>query len=234
MSQRPVGDTPAAPRIGTRTLAVVVVDALPLVQAGMASALLAGGIRVAARTDRLEAGYQRAEQTEADVLVVGNPGPSDIKVLGGLLERGTRCLRLVVLVGQNSPSDLADLAGLGVEGFLSRSASGDELADTVRRVAAGERVIAPSLLPLLLSAHGGPDPAPSASSPAGAAAGGLTPKETEVLLALCAGCSNRQIATRLFISHSTVKSHLSRIYERLGVRNRDGAVARAFELGLMA
>lgn len=230
VNHRPAGETPPAPRTGSRRLAAVVVDALPLVQAGMASALQAAGVRVADRADRLDGGLRRAAQAGADVLVLGNPGPSDVRALRSLAEPAGRDLRIVVLVGHTGPGDLADLAALGVEGFLSRGATGDELADAVRRVAAGERVIAPSLLPLLLSAHGAPDPSP-APVPTGL---GLTPKETEVLLALCAGCSNRQIASRLFISHSTVKSHLSRIYGRLGVPNRDGAVARAFELGLMA
>jgi NarL family two-component system response regulator LiaR len=101
---------------------------------------------------------------------------------------------------------------------------GDELSEALDKVEAGERVIAPALLPLLVGAV-----TPSAPGPDSV----LTSKEREVLASLAAGRSNQEIAEALFVTRATVKTHLAHIYAKLEAKDRHEAVARAVALGLL-
>ena len=143
---------------------------------------------------------------------------------------------VVVLVDSLGVDQMRALRAVGIDALLPRSVSPAELADALKRVAKGERVVAPALLSLLVSALG-----PSEAPPA-AEAGGygrrkddepLTRKELEVLARLAEGRSNREIADALFVTPATVKSHLAHIYVKLGVTGRQEAMARAVALGLL-
>ena len=114
----------------------------------------------------------------------------------------------------------------GADAVLTRLASPEELEAAVRKVAAGERVLAAAALTVLVGTKPSGSDVPASSHP-------LTVKEREVLDLLAKGLSNREIAGTLVVSTATVKSHLAHIYEKLGAKNRQDAVGRAIEQGLL-
>ena len=117
----------------------------------------------------------------------------------------------------------------GASGFLLKDVTAERLFDAVRVVAAGEALLAPAITRRLISEFARPRPsAPSAQSlPA------LTPRETQVLRLVAEGLSNPEIAARLVVTEETVKTHVSRVLSKLGLRDRTQAVVAAYESGLV-
>ncbi|MGV4986266.1 response regulator [Streptomyces sp. NPDC001709] len=122
----------------------------------------------------------------------------------------------------------------GASGFLLKDASARQLADGVRVVAAGEALLAPSVTKRLITEFSRlsepPRLIPSASQ---AAYGELTERETEVLVLIAQGLSNAEIAERLVVAESTIKTHVSRILVKLGLRDRTQAAVFAYEARLV-
>ncbi|MGI5196148.1 response regulator [Streptomyces sp. CA-288835] len=122
----------------------------------------------------------------------------------------------------------------GASGFLLKDASARQLADGVRVVAAGEALLAPSVTRRLITEFSKLAEAPSLSATARAAAyGDLTERETEVLVLIAQGLSNGEIAGRLVVAESTIKTHVSRILVKLGLRDRTQAAVFAYEARLV-
>ncbi|MBF6435942.1 response regulator [Nocardia cyriacigeorgica] len=116
----------------------------------------------------------------------------------------------------------------GASGFVLKSVSGQELVASVRAVAAGDGVLAPEVTRKVIDAFAAAPSAPVHREPDGLA--DLTERELEVLACLGDGLSNAQIAGRLFIGETTVKTHVSRVLTKLGVRSRVQAAILAREL----
>jgi DNA-binding NarL/FixJ family response regulator len=118
----------------------------------------------------------------------------------------------------------------GASGFLLKDASARELADAVRLVAAGEALLAPSVTRRLIAefARMGARRSPNRKD-----LDGLTERESEVLALVARGMSNAEIADRLVVAEQTVKTHVSRILMKLGLRDRTQAVVLAYETGLV-
>ena len=121
----------------------------------------------------------------------------------------------------------------GASGFLLKDASARQLADGVRVVAAGEALLAPSVTKRLITEFSKLADAPRLSSTAQAAYGDLTERETEVLVLIAQGLSNAEIAGRLVVAESTIKTHVSRILVKLGLRDRTQAAVFAYEARLV-
>ncbi|MFG2478061.1 response regulator [Streptomyces fagopyri] len=121
----------------------------------------------------------------------------------------------------------------GASGFLLKDASARQLADGVRVVAAGEALLAPSVTKRLITEFSKLADAPRLSATAQAAYGDLTERETEVLVLIAQGLSNAEIASRLFVAESTIKTHVSRILVKLGLRDRTQAAVFAYEARLI-
>jgi DNA-binding NarL/FixJ family response regulator len=117
----------------------------------------------------------------------------------------------------------------GASGFLLKDASANELADAVRLVAAGDAMLAPGVTRRLIAefARMGAPRGPNRKLE------GLTERESEVLALVARGLSNAEIADRLFVAEQTVKTHVSRILMKLGLRDRTQAVVLAYETGLV-
>ncbi|MFB7371110.1 MULTISPECIES: response regulator transcription factor [unclassified Streptomyces] len=119
----------------------------------------------------------------------------------------------------------------GASGFLLKDASARQLADGVRVVAAGEALLAPTVTKRLITefAKAAETPRP----PTLAQVGDLTERETEVLVLIAQGLSNAEIADHLVVAESTIKTHVSRILVKLGLRDRTQAAVFAYEARLV-
>jgi DNA-binding NarL/FixJ family response regulator len=130
-----------------------------------------------------------------------------------------------------------DALRAGASGFMLKDITAEQLYEAVRVVAAGDALLAPAVTRRLIRefARLGSSPAPAggpvtAVPPALAA---LTPRETEVLRLVARGLSNTEIAARIVVTEDTVKSHVSRMLAKLGLRDRTQAVVTAYESGLI-
>ncbi len=215
--------------------AAIVVDRWPLMRLGMRKAVHDGGLQVAGEAPDLADALELQRRCGAGLLVLG-----DVAGVGATsLRRAVDVAVVVALVGQATRDQLVELLGLGVLGVGLRSASPGDLADLVRRTVAGERALAPALLPALVDRNGEGSGAVAGTGPAGGLAGEptarerLTARERKVLVALAAGSSNSEIAAQLFVSPATVKTHLAHIYAKLEVSGRHEALSRAVALGLV-
>ena len=124
-----------------------------------------------------------------------------------------------------------DALRAGASGFLLKDVTAEHLFEAVRVVAAGEALLAPAVTRRLISEFARTRRPASAAPPAALAA--LTPRETEVLLLVAEGLSNTEIALRLVVTEETVKTHVSRVLAKLGLRDRTQAVVAAYESGLV-
>ncbi|MEW1549670.1 response regulator transcription factor [Streptomyces tsukubensis] len=119
----------------------------------------------------------------------------------------------------------------GASGFLLKDASARQLADGVRVVAAGEALLAPTVTRRLITEFSRITQAPKAG--AVAQVGDLTERETEVLVLIAQGLSNAEIAEHLVVAESTIKTHVSRVLVKLGLRDRTQAAVFAYEARLV-
>ena len=216
--------------------AAVAVDEWPLVRLGIAQALRAAGVAVVAEVASGHDAIRLVESTNARYLLLGNYRDLSLAEAAKRAKALPEPPRVIVMVDSIGVEQMRALRAVGIDALLPRSVTPAELADALKRVAKGERVVAPALLSLLVSALGPSDEPPSGTS------GGygrrkddepLTRKELEVLARLAEGRSNREIADALFVTPATVKSHLAHIYVKLGVTGRQEAMARAVALGLL-
>ncbi|MEU8521948.1 response regulator transcription factor [Streptomyces sp. NBC_01216] len=119
----------------------------------------------------------------------------------------------------------------GASGFLLKDASARQLAEGVRVVAAGEALLAPTVTKRLITEFARAAETPR--EPTAAQVGDLTERETEVLVLIAQGLSNAEIADRLVVAESTIKTHVSRVLVKLGLRDRTQAAVFAYEAGLV-
>ncbi|MET8448633.1 response regulator transcription factor [Streptomyces sp. NPDC005209] len=121
----------------------------------------------------------------------------------------------------------------GASGFLLKDASARQLADGVRVVASGEALLAPSVTRRLITEFSRMSEPPRLPATAQASYGDLTERETEVLVLIAQGLSNAEMAERLVVAESTIKTHVSRILVKLGLRDRTQAAVFAYEARLV-
>ena len=139
---------------------------------------------------------------------------------------------VLVLTTFDDDEMLSGALRAGAAGFLLKDSSADDLIRAVRTVAAGDSWLDPAVTGRVLTSYRRSSPAePSAAEVAHET---LTARELEVLLAMAAGRSNPEIAGMLFISELTVKSHVGRIFTKLGLRDRPAAIVYAYDHGLVS
>jgi len=135
--------------------------------------------------------------------------------------------RILMLTTFDLDEHVYDALAAGASGFLLKDATAERLFDAVRVVAAGEALLAPSVTRRLIGEFA------RLRRPAPATLAELTPRETEVLQLVAEGLSNAEIAGRLVVGEETVKTHVSRVLRKLGLRDRAQAVVTAYESGLV-
>ena len=139
--------------------------------------------------------------------------------------------RVLILTTFDLDEYVFDALRAGASGFLLKEATASQLYDAVRVIAAGDALLAPGVTRRLISEFARISPPAALPQPSALAA--LTPRETEVLCLVAEGLSNIEIATRLTVTEDTVKTHVSRLLAKLGLRDRVQAVVTAYESGLV-
>ena len=167
---------------------------------------------------------ERAAALDPDVILMDlrMPGGGGVDAIAELTRRRSRA-RVLVLTTYDTDSDTLPAIEAGATGYLLKDAPRDDLFAAVRAAAEGRTVLSPAVASRLVSAVRAP-----ASS-----AGSLSAREREVLALVARGTSNREIARELFVSEATVKTHLTHVYGKLGVKDRAAAVATAYERGIL-
>lgn len=139
--------------------------------------------------------------------------------------------RVLVLTTFDRDSYVYEALRAGASGFLLKDVRPEQLVEAVRRVAAGDALLAPTVTRRLIEEFVRRPP-PGQRRPSRELAT-LTVRETEVLKEVARGRSNAEIASTLFVSEATVKTHLTRILDKLGLRDRTQAVVYAYETGVV-
>ena len=128
--------------------------------------------------------------------------------------------RFLALSVSDAAEDVIAVIRAGARGYVTKSISGPELADAVRRVHDGDAVFSPKLAGFVLDAFAGGPPAPAAAADHDAELDQLTPREREVLRHIARGYLYKEIASRLGISTKTVEAHVSAVLRKLQLSNR--------------
>jgi DNA-binding NarL/FixJ family response regulator len=206
---------------------VLIVDDHQLFRAGVRSELdpllevvgEAGGVEEAVAAIR----ELDPEVVLLDVHMPDGGGVEVIRRAAAQMERPPRFLALSV---SDAAEDVIAVIRAGARGYVTKSISGDELADAVRRVDGGDAVFSPRLAGFVLDAFAGPAPQPESELDA------LTPREREVLQHIARGYMYKEIALRLDISPKTVEAHVSSVLRKLQLSSRHELSRWAAERGL--
>jgi DNA-binding NarL/FixJ family response regulator len=199
---------------------VLLVDDHPVVRSGLAGLLASEpDIEVVGEAGDGETGVGLALDLRPDLVLMdlrmplldGADATARITAAGGP--------RVLVLTTYDTDGDILRAVEAGATGYLLKDAPREQLVAAVRAAARGETVLAPPLAAKLMRSVRGGDQ--------------LTPRETEVLELVAHGLSNGEIARELFIGEATVKSHLLRVFDKLGVSDRTAAVTVAMQRGVL-
>jgi DNA-binding NarL/FixJ family response regulator len=211
---------------------VVLADDQDLIRGGLRAILDAvDDIEVVAEAASGSAAATAAAAHAADVVLmdVQMPGSDGIRGTEAVLRARPQC-RVLVLTMFDLDEYVFGALRAGASGFLLKTTPPGELADAVRACAAGEQLFAPTVTRRLVESYVRRPP-PSDGVPARLA--GLTERELDVLRAMARGLSNAEIAATLYLGETTVKTHVTRILAKLGLRDRVQAVVVAYETGLV-
>jgi len=205
------------------SITVVLADDHPVVRQGIVALLESeSDIEVVAAVDDGNVAVDAALDHRPSVIVMDlrMPTMDGVTAIGSIREAWPDA-RVLVLTTYDTDEAIVRAVEAGASGYVLKDTPADDLIDAVRRAAAGETVLAPPVAKRLVERVRGPG------------ATTLTAREIEIIRAVAEGNSNASIADRLHISQATVKTHLIHIYDKLGVSDRAGAVARAYETGVL-
>ena len=215
------------------SISVLIVDDQALVRTGFRMILEAeADLEVVGEAgDGLQA-IDEARRLHPDVILmdVRMPELDGIEATRRLLENGGSDARVVMLTTFDMDEYVYDALRAGASGFLLKDVPPEHLVDGIRAVANGDALLAPSITRRLVEEFVRSAP-PQTKPPAGLDQ--LTSREHEVLLLIARGMSNAEIAAELYVSETTVKTHVARVLMKLGLRDRVQAVVLAYEAGLV-
>jgi DNA-binding NarL/FixJ family response regulator len=213
----------------TGLITVLVADDHPFFRHGLVSVLSAcPEFEVVAEAENTQEVIKKASETQPSVIVMdlSMPGGGGIDATADI-KKGLPGCKVLILTASESDDDMLMAMKAGANGYLLKYVDVDELVAAVKTVAMGEFIIYPSMATKLVNHIGRtekptPDPTDVLSS-----------REMEVLRLVAAGSRNAEIASQLNITEATVKAHLRNIMDKLEVKNRAQAVAKANQLGVL-
>jgi DNA-binding NarL/FixJ family response regulator len=215
-------------------IALLLVDDQPLVRAGLRMVFEPeADVRIVGEAADGDQAVRLAASLRPDVVLmdVRMPRVDGIQATRAILDGGAdpAAARVLVLTTFDHDEYVYEALRAGASGFLLKDAPPEALVAAVRAVAAGDALLAPSITRRLIEgfAHRRRPPAP----PPGLAE--LTDREREVLRLVARGLSNAEIAERLHVGESTVKTHVGHVLSKLGLRDRVQAVVLAYEAGVV-
>ena len=213
------------------TIRVLVADDQALVRAGIRLLVeTQPDLEVVGEAEDGLAAIGGVTRTRPDVVLmdVRMPRLDGIEAARRIVALGSGAARVVMLTTFDVDEYVFDALSAGAAGFLLKHARPEELLFGIRAAADGHALVAPALTRRLIERFASlrPRAAPEL--------GRLTEREREVLVLLVRGLSNTEIASRLFVGESTVKTHVARVFTKLGLRDRAHAVIYGYETGLVA
>jgi DNA-binding NarL/FixJ family response regulator len=218
---------------------IVVADDHEVVRAGFAELLdtRTDFTVVGTASDGAEA-VRLCRDLQPDVVLmdVRMPGMDGIEATRQLADSGQTRPRVIILTTFDLDEYVYEALRAGASGFLLKDVTAERLFEAVRVVADGEALLAPGITRRLISEFSALRRRSNADVNVAlgqAGLGGLTPRETQVLRLVAEGLSNAEIAARLVVNEETVKTHVSRVLRKLGLRDRTQAVVTAYESGLV-
>ncbi|WP_433260492.1 response regulator [Actinosynnema sp. CS-041913] len=211
------GDRPGTP------IRLLLADDHPVVRAGLRAVLeTEPDLVIVAEAATAEEAVALATGGEIDVVLMDlrfNGGMTGAEATAAITAR-PGAPRVVVITTYDTDADTLPAIEAGATGYLLKDAPPEDLAAAVRAAAAGHTALAPAVADRLINRLRTPGT-------------GLTRREAEVLALVADGLSNQAVGARLHLTEGTVKSHLARIYTKLGVNSRTAAVATATDLGVI-
>jgi DNA-binding NarL/FixJ family response regulator len=217
------------------TTRVLLVDDQPLLRTGFRMILSAeGDLSVVGEAGDGASAVEMARRLKPDVVLmdIRMPGMDGIQATRALAGPGVEePIKVLMLTTFGSDEYVVESLRAGASGFLLKDAPAEDLVEAIRIVAAGEALLAPSVTRRLLDRVA--SRLPRANEDAIPALSELTERELEVFKLMARGLSNAEIAEKLVVSETTVKTHVSRVLGKLDLRDRVQAVILAYETGLV-
>ena len=207
---------------------VLIVDDHPVTRDGLRTAFnLADEIEVVGEAASGEEAVNVVAETKPDIVFmdVRMPGMNGIQATRQIRENNPDT-KIILFTIDESRASVAEAIQAGVSGYLLKDASVGELINAARQAMAGKAVIHPSLTQAFIEEVQLVDRPSSPEAP-------LSPREVEILQKIAYGATTKEVADQLGISFHTVKTHLERIFEKLGANDRAQAVAIAIRQGLV-
>jgi DNA-binding NarL/FixJ family response regulator len=189
-------------------------------------------MQVAGEAENGQAALDAYEHLQPTVVLmdIRMPGMDGVEATRRLRERW-RDAKVIILTTFDDDEYIFEGLRAGALGYLLKDVSGSELAEAIRKVAAGGALVEPSVARKVLAEFA--RLAPPVRAPDAGLPEPLSSREREILALLSQGLSNREIAARLSLAEGTVKNHITTILQKLGVEDRTQAALRARELGLL-
>ena len=208
---------------------ILILNDLPVVQAGLRAMLKAPDVRVVAGAQTADEALRLVRARTPDLVLAGVPvGEADGLDLLRRIKAKAPKVSVVTMTTSPSTLYLSRALALGCSGYLLKSVGRQDLLKAIRAIARGECIVEPTVLRELLKEIAR-QPAEGKAPPAAE----LTVPEREVLRLISEGGTNREIAQRLGYSVGMVKDYVQRIIEKLGVSDRTQAAVKAVRLGLL-